>query len=121
MTAAFAPEEYADRLLRVRTAMQSQGFEALVIGDPANINWLTGYDAWSFYTPQIMVVGLNSGPTWLGREMDAGAATFTTYLLEDQVVPFPEHYVQQNDIHPMQFIVPHARCHPSFTSRCCQQ
>ena len=104
MAAAFSVEEYSDRLFRVRTAMQERGFEVLVIGDPANINWLTGYDAWSFYTPQIMVVGLDTGPTWLGREMDAGAAALTTYLTEEQVVPFAEKYVQQPDSHPAQFM-----------------
>ena len=95
MTAAFLKSEYDDRLQRVRAAMVKKSFDVLVIGDPCNINWLTGYDAWSFYTPQIMVVGLDHGPTWIGRDMDAGAAAFTTYLEADQVVPFPEDYVQQ--------------------------
>ena len=44
MAPAFSKEEYADRLRRVRQAMEARGFDALVIGDPANINWLTGYD-----------------------------------------------------------------------------
>jgi len=74
MPPPFSRDEYAERLNRVRSAMEQRGFDALVIGDPGNINWLTGYDAWSFYTPQIMVVGLEIEPTWLGREMDAGAA-----------------------------------------------
>ena len=104
MPPPFTREEYNDRLVRVRAAMRDKDLDVLVIGDPANINWLTGYDAWSFYTPQIMVVGLESGPTWLGREMDAGAASFTTYLSEDQVVSFPENYVQQKHIHPAQFM-----------------
>jgi len=104
MAPPFTREEYNDRLSRVRSAMQQQGIDALVIGDPSNINWLTGYDAWSFYTPQTMVVGLELEPTWLGREMDAGAAKFTTYLPEEQVVPFPESYVQQKDIHPAQYM-----------------
>ena len=104
MAPPFSREEYANRLTRVRAAMERRGFDALVIGDPANINWLTGYDAWSFYTPQIMVVGLECEPTWLGREMDAGAAAFTTYLPDDQVVPFPETLVQQQDVHPAQFM-----------------
>ena len=56
--------------------MQAKNMDILVIGDPANINWLTGYDAWSFYTPQIMVVGTELDPTWIGREMDAGAASW---------------------------------------------
>ena len=104
MAPPFSREEYADRLNRVRTAMQAKGFDALVIGDPANVNWLTGYDAWSFYTPQIMVVGVDLDPTWLGREMDAGAAAFTTYLPDAQVIPFPEDLVQQTDTHPAQFM-----------------
>jgi len=51
MAPAFLKAEYDDRLGRVRAAMQSAGLEALIIGDPSNINWLTGYDAWSF-TPR---------------------------------------------------------------------
>ncbi len=104
MAPPFARHEYSERLRRVRAKMETRGFDALVIGDPANINWLSGYDAWSFYTPQIMVVGLDIDPTWLGREMDAGAAKFTTYLPEEQVIPFPETLVQQRDQHPAQFM-----------------
>ncbi|MCS5559519.1 MAG: Xaa-Pro peptidase family protein [Oceanospirillaceae bacterium] len=104
MAAPFSQEEYADRLQRVRSAMDKNGFDVLVIGDPANLNWLTGYDAWSFYTPQIMLVGLELEPTWLGREMDAGAASFTTYLKPEQVVSYPEHLVQQKHQHPAQFM-----------------
>ena len=80
MAAAFLKSEYDDRLARVRTEMAARGLDALVIGDPDNINWLTGYDAWSFYTPQMMLVDLHDGPFWMGRLMDAGAANFTTYL-----------------------------------------
>jgi len=104
MTPPFSRDEYADRLSRVRAAMEQREFDVLVIGDPANVNWLTGYDAWSFYTPQIMIVGLDCAPTWLGREMDAGAAAFTTYLPDEQVIPFPETLVQQRDVHPAQFM-----------------
>lgn len=104
MAPPFSREEYADRLKRVRSAMQQKEFDVLVIGDPDNINWLTGYDAWSFYTPQVVVVGLDLEPTWLGREMDAGAAAFTTYLADGQVVPYPESLVQQRDEHPARFM-----------------
>lgn len=104
MPPPFTQEEYADRLARVRKAMAARTFDVLVIGDPANINWLTGYDAWSFYTPQIMIVGLDLEPTWIGREMDAGAAAFTTYLPPELIVPYPENLVQQPHIHPAQFM-----------------
>lgn len=104
MAPPFSKAEYSDRLRRVRAEMHDKDFDVLVIGDPANINWLTGYDAWSFYTPQIMVVGSDTEPVWLGREMDAGAANFTTWLSAAQVVPFPESYVQQKNCHPAQFM-----------------
>ena len=101
MAPAFLKSEYDDRLARVRTEMAARGLDALVIGDPDNINWLTGYDAWSFYTPQMMLVDLNDGPFWMGRLMDARAANFTTYLTASQIVPYPEELVQRPDTHPM--------------------
>ena len=104
MAPAFLKAEYDDRLGRVRAAMQSAGLEALIIGDPSNINWLTGYDAWSFYTPQMMLVDLHDGPFWMGRLMDANSARFTTYLTEAQVIAYPEPLVQRADTHPMNFL-----------------
>src|SRR5690554_5488692 len=53
---AVTPEEYARRLAAVRERMASRSLAALFVGDPANIYYLTGYNAWSFYTPQVLVV-----------------------------------------------------------------
>jgi Xaa-Pro dipeptidase len=104
MAPAFDKTEYDARLARVRAVMQDRGLDALVIGDPTNINWLTGYESWSFYTPQMMLVDLHDGPFWMGRLMDAGAVSFTTYLTDAQVVGYPEPLVQRADIHPMDFL-----------------
>ena len=104
MAPAFAKDEYDKRLHRVRQSMRDRNLDALIIGDPSNINWLTGYDAWSFYTPQMMLVGLDKGPFWMGREMDAGAARFTTYLTSDQIIAYPEELVQRVDTHPALFL-----------------
>ena len=104
MAPAFDRTEYASRLAKVRKAMQDRGLDALVIGDPSNINWLSGYDAWSFYTPQVMLVDLHDGPFWVGRLMDAGAARFTTHLSEEQVIAYPETLVQRPDIHPLSYL-----------------
>jgi len=52
--------------------MAEAGVDALLITDPANMNYLTGYDAWSFYVPQAVVVpARNEAPLWYGRGMDA--------------------------------------------------
>lgn len=104
MPAPFNLEEYQGRLLRVRSAMEEQQLDALVIGDPANMNWLTGFDAWSFYVPQVMCVLPDHPPVWIGREMDAGAVGLTTHLDERSVVPYPEALVQRDDTHPSVFM-----------------
>ena len=43
-----------------------------IVTDPANMNWLTGYDGWSFYgaVHQCVLVGLEGEPLWFGRGMD---------------------------------------------------
>ena len=111
MAPPFMKSEYDDRLARVRRAMAARGLDALVIGDPANINWLTGYDAWSFYTPQMMLVDMHDGPFWMGREMDAGAAKFTSYLTDAEIVTYPEPLVQRTDTHPSAFLADWIRDH----------
>ena len=88
----------------------------LVIGDPANINWLTGYDAWSFYTPQMMLVDMHDVPFWMGREMDAGAAKFTSYLTDSEIVTYPEPLVQRTDTHPSAFLADWIRDHGLATA-----
>ena len=104
MPAAFAKDEYQTRLQTVRTRMVAKNLDAMLIGDPANMNWLTGFDAWSFYVPQVMLVLHDRDPVWMGRKMDAGAIALTTYLGEDSIRPYAEEYVQRESIHPMDIV-----------------
>ena len=104
MKPAFDLLEYQRRLDLVRKSLLEQDLDALVIGDPANMNWLTGFDAWSFYVPQVMLVLHDHAPVWLGRQMDAGAVYLTTYLSEESVRPYSEDLVQRDDVHPMEAI-----------------
>ena len=66
MNPAFELPEYERRLEKVRRAMSEKNLDALVIGDPANMNWLTGFDAWSFYVPQVMLVLHDQPPARYG-------------------------------------------------------
>ena len=76
---AFDQFEYKARLTRVKEIMNEKGFDMLICQDPANMCWLTGFDGWSFYTPQAVIVHLNEDwPIWFGREQDAKSATITT-------------------------------------------
>ena len=96
----FSRQEYIERLNRVRAGMAANGIELLLVSDPANQNWLTGHEGWSFYVPQIVAVSLNEDPLWLGRAMDAPGALATTWMSEPSIVPYPENYVQRREIHP---------------------
>ena len=104
MPAPFTKDEYQSRLKTVRASMANKELDALVIGDPANMNWLTGFDAWSFYVPQVMLVTHDADPVWMGRKMDAGAVPLTTYLSDDCIQPYGEDYVQRAGVHPMEVI-----------------
>ena len=67
----FTDAEFAARLGRVQTVMAERSLAALVVADPANMYYLTGYNAWSFYTPQCLVVPATGLPHLFARAMDA--------------------------------------------------
>ena len=67
MTAAalpFSPEEYSRRLDLTRAAMAEKGIDLLLVTDPSNMAWLTGYDGWSFYVHQGVIVPAEGAPIW---------------------------------------------------------
>lgn len=106
MNLIFEHDEYRRRVSRAKDAMRKAGFDVLLVSNPANQFWLTGYDGWSFYTPQMVVVALDAEePFWFGRKMDAVGAKFTAYLSEANIVAYPDKYVGSADLHPMQYLV----------------
>jgi len=79
--------------------------KVLVISDPANMNYLTDYDGWSFYVPQVVVVAMDlATPLWIGRGMGVAVARHTTFLNEDHIIGYPDDYVQNPIKHPMNFV-----------------
>ena len=56
----FTQEEYSTRLNNVKKRMSEKGLDLLILTDPSNMNYLTGYDGWSFYVPQGVIVSLNN-------------------------------------------------------------
>jgi ectoine utilization protein EutD len=100
----FDRTEYAGRLRRTRARMADAGIDVLISTDPANMNYLTGYDGWSFYTPQGVVVGPDGDPLLYTRLMDANGARVTTYLDDDHILGFPDHYVQHRNRHPNDWV-----------------
>ena len=100
----FTPAEYATRLERTQRRIADLGADTLVVSDPANIYYLTGYDAYSFYTPQVLFVPRSGDLKFFLRSIDAPSAWLTTNLAEDQVFAYPETTVQQTDVHPMDWV-----------------
>lgn len=90
------------RLAKTRSEMARRGLEALFVTDPSNMAWLTGYDGWSFYVHQGVLLTLEGEPIWWGRAMDAVGAGLTTYLAADNIRGYDDTYVQNPDKHPMQ-------------------
>ena len=101
---SFTRAEFQERLKNVKAKMQERGIEVLLITDPANMNYLTGYNAWSFYVHQMVMVLLDEEePLWIGRYMDSIAAKKVTYLKHENIIPYPDTYVQNDSKHPMDF------------------
>lgn len=105
----FSPTEYARRLSLTRAAMSKAGIEVLLVTDPSNMAWLTGYDGWSFYVHQGVLIFHDADPFWWGRKQDANGALRTVWMGDDQVAGYADHYVQSTERHPMQDLA--ARLH----------
>jgi ectoine hydrolase len=95
----FTRLEYADRLARVRASMDARGIEVLVAADPSNMSWLTGYDGWSFYTPQAVIVTGDGEPWWWGRRMDANGARRTVHMDESRILDYSDDHVMSTERH----------------------
>ena len=98
----FALDEYDRRLAKTRAAMEDAGLDILFVTDPSNQHWLTGYDGWSFYVHQGVIVLPDHDPSWWGRRQDANGALRTVWMDDSKVRGYADHFVQSTVRHPMQ-------------------
>lgn len=98
--------EYRSRLARVRSELAARSLAALVVADPANLYYLTGYNAWSFYTPQCLIIPADGDLHFFARAMDAAGAGFG--LRPAGVHGYPETLVHRPDAHPYDWIAERA-------------
>ncbi|SFL12119.1 M24 family metallopeptidase [Shimia haliotis] len=103
----FSADEYATGLAKTRAAMSARGIETLIVADPSNMAWLTGYDGWSFYVPQAVILPSTGNPIWWGRPQDKAGAAQTTWLSSEDLLDWPEAHVQHPDHHPFESLVQH--------------
>ncbi|MGH1353460.1 MAG: M24 family metallopeptidase [Thalassovita sp.] len=100
--APFERPEYDRRMAKTRAAMARAGLDALFVTDPSNQAWLTGYDGWSFYVHQGVIVLPEGEPIWWGRHMDMMGGRRTCWMDHANILGYGDHYVQSTDVHPMQ-------------------
>ena len=100
----FTRDEFSQRIAKTRTAMRERGLDLLIVTDPSNMNWLTGYDGWSFYVHQCVILTLEGEPIWYGRGQDANGALRTCFMDPANIIGYPDHYVQSTERHPMDYL-----------------
>jgi len=102
----FTKEEYKNRLKKVQKSMREKGIDLLISQDTNNMNYLTGYDAWSFYYAQCAVVHVNSEePLCFVRAQDAGGAYIKTYLKKENIIVYKEKYIHTWPMHPYDSLI----------------
>lgn len=84
--------------------MAAQDLDLVIISDPSNMAWLTGYDGWSFYVHQCVLLGLEGDPVWFGRDQDANGARRTCFMSDGDIIGYPDDYVQSTERHPMDYL-----------------
>ncbi len=100
--ANFTNSEYQRRVDRTRKTMAARNMDAIVVSDPSNMSWLSGYDGWSFYVYQAVILTHEGEPVWWGRGMDALGARRTVFMEDDCIRGYDDSYVQNPEKHPME-------------------
>jgi len=102
----FTQAEYKERLDKTKKSMQEKGIDLLISQDTANMNYLTGYDAWSFYYAQCAIVNINEDePLLFIRDQDAGGAYIKSYLKDKNIIVYHEKYIHTWPTHPYDYLV----------------
>jgi Xaa-Pro aminopeptidase len=103
---SFERSEYERRVELTEERMRERGLDALVVADPANMNYLSGYDGWSFYVHQFVLVdATREQPVWVGRVHDTEGARATTWIDDGNVFAYGDDHVQSPaDRHPTDYL-----------------
>lgn len=102
----FQKSEYQERVLKVKQVMEERGMDVLLLTDPANMNYISGYDALSYYVPQGVIIAQEiEEPMIVIRMQDLYCATETTWMAEENVYAYPDHYLWEPQVlHVMNYV-----------------
>ncbi len=80
---AFAESEYRLRLIRARQALERDGMNGAVCVSPETICYLTGYEGYTHWAEQALIVGVDSDtPTMVLRDVDQSLAEESTWVTD---------------------------------------
>ena len=101
----FTQAEFDFRLKKIKSSMSDKGLDLIIVTDPSNMNYITGYDGWSFYVPQGVIISLDHDqPIWFGRMQDSKGAIVTTFLKKENILGYPENLIQDPPKHPYDYL-----------------
>lgn len=93
--ATFQATEYSRRIGAIKNAMADARLDLMVVTSPPNMNYSVGYDAWSFYVPQAILLPLSGEPLWVGRAIDLECARHTTVLPDEALFGYDDSYLAE--------------------------
>src|SRR5215831_5320403 len=77
----FAPDEYQDRLRCARVALRDHAVDGIVVHDPTNIFWLTGWRGKGYQIYQALILIVDERPlSLLTRTSDVFEAQMTSIV-----------------------------------------
>ena len=102
----FAKCEFQTRVKNIKARMAEQKLEVLIVSDPANLYYVSGYDALSYYVPQVVIVSLDlDEPVAIIRMQDHYCATETCWMANENIIPYPDKYLwEPMNMHVFDFV-----------------
>jgi Xaa-Pro dipeptidase len=79
-TYPFPLEEYQARLAKVRAEMARRGAEVLLVSEPENLYYLTGYFTTGYWSYQMLVLPLEGDPFFVIRHLERTALLGTSWV-----------------------------------------
>ena len=105
-TLPFSKQEFQARLKNIKERMVKQNLEVLIVSDPANLYYVSGYEALSYYVPQVVIVAQElEEPVAIIRLQDHYCATETCWMTSDNIIPYPDKYLwEPKNMHVFDFV-----------------
>lgn len=100
---SFDKSEFDSRINNLNRIMKKKTIDMIILFSPDLLYYFTGLYGWSFYTPQFFLLRIDTfDPILIIREMDSPAGLSTTYLKKENILAYPEEYVDNEIKHPIE-------------------